>query len=196
MFEDASAKCILYAAFTAGVIAAADEQDQHPVAPVMMHALRRGEAGLSRQRFDAKLMRLDRPRVRTLWACIRDKGGGAQHQRLKQRRSRSSFGHRREPAFDAAIQWIVIALLVMRAMRQARAFSVCHLKGGIASATIGAAGGHPCVARQIIPTPRKRCPFRVAGISQLARRQELGGRRGDALAGGNSESPGHVSPSQ
>src|SRR3546814_10026617 len=88
----------------------------------MVHALRRGKAGLSRQGLDTELVRFHRPRVRTLRARIRDQGGGAQHQRLKQRRSGLISSHRREPALDSAIQWIVIALLVMRPMRQTRAF--------------------------------------------------------------------------
>ncbi len=72
-------------------------------------------------------------------------------------------GDRLEPAFDPAIQRVVVAALVMRLMRFARDRLPRGAKTGKAAAAIAPAIGHVHIDAEIVPTRRETVPIAQPG---------------------------------
>ena len=190
----------------AGDVDPADQQHQHPVDAVAVHALRGRPAVLARARLDAELVDLDMP------------GGGPQRRRgqpVEQARGRCAriarsagwpadrVGHRLEPALDAAVQRVVVAALVMRLVRLAHDPRRRWRGSGEAAAAVAPAIGHEHVDAEIVPARGKRPP--VAQPGRLQQRRISGARtkakpsRATAAASGASNSVigdrlSHLSP--
>src|SRR6266550_8549020 len=71
---------------------------------------------------------------------------------------RDRLDHRLEPAFDAAIQRVVVAALVMRLMRLAGNARRAGAETGEAAAAITPAIGHEGVDPEIVPTRGEAVP--------------------------------------
>src|SRR5260370_28354252 len=96
------------------------------------------------------------------------------------------FDHRFEPAFDASVQRVVVAALIMRLMRLARYTCRAGAKTGKASAAVAPAIGHEGVDPEIVPArgeplplahPRPfhhGAPFRRAGMGETVALDGLG----------------------
>ena len=107
---DLAALQVVDGGLAAGDVRTGDEQDQHPVDAVAMHALRRGLARLAWRSLDAELVKLDMPGAgaqRFGRGRSEDVEAGAQ-DRVQRRMLRDCVADRLEPAGKAAIQRVVV----------------------------------------------------------------------------------------
>ena len=68
-------------------------------------------------------------------------------------------GDRLEPAFEAAVQRVVVAALVMRLMRLTDDLRAGGAKRGKAAAAVAPAIGHVGIDAEIAPAPREAVPI-------------------------------------
>src|SRR5262245_24379553 len=104
-----------------GDVLACHEHHEHPVDAVAMQALRSRPALFANARLDSELMTLHvprrRPELRRREAVEHRKA--QLENRMQRGIFRSGVENRLEPAFDAAIQRVVVTALVVRLMRLA-----------------------------------------------------------------------------
>src|SRR5260370_42570385 len=89
---------------------------------------------------------------------------------------------RLEPAFDAAIERVVVAALVMRLMRLAGDLGTAGAERGKAAAAIAPAIGHEGIDAEIVPAAGERIPIAQPGRLQYAAHLRCM-RIGEAAAG-------------
>src|SRR5438477_488910 len=139
----------------------ADEQHQHPIDAVAVHALRGRASLLTGARLDAELVNLDVPGIGT----HRCRGQpieqifAGREDRLHRRMRTDRVGDRFEPAFEAAVQRVVVAALVMRLMRLADDLGAGGAKRGKTAAAVAPAIGHVGIDAEIAPAPREAVPI-------------------------------------
>ena len=139
----------------------ADQQHQHPIDAVAVHALRGWASLLTGARHDAELVDLDVPGMGT----HRCRGQpieqifAGREDRLHRRMRTDRVGDRLEPAFEAAVQRVVVAALVMRLMRLADDLRAGGAKRGKAAAAVAPAIGHVGIDAEIAPAPREAVPI-------------------------------------
>ncbi len=160
-----------------GDVLAADHQHQHPVHPVLVHALRRRLPSRAGPRLDAELVHLDVPgghRRQPVEQVVAEADDG----RNAAPRLSSSIGV--EPARDAAVQRVVVAALVVRLVRLALDPVGRGAEGGVAALPVAAAIGHVGVQPEIVParanapSPARPCAPSAARISGASHEHEPG----------------------
>jgi hypothetical protein len=100
-------------------VAAADQQHQHKVDAVAVHALGRGLAVLALAGLDAELMGLD-VLARRLGCEASEQGAAVFQDGAHAGAVANLFGDRLDPALDAAVQMVVVQGLVVRPVRPAQ----------------------------------------------------------------------------
>src|SRR5690242_11401423 len=86
--------------------------------------------------------------------------------RLHRRMRTDFFGDRLEPAFEAAVQRIIVTALVMRLVRLANDLAAGGAKRGKAAAAIAPAIGHVGIHAEIIPALSETVPIAQTGLFQ------------------------------
>jgi aromatic ring-opening dioxygenase catalytic subunit (LigB family) len=172
---------IVHGGCAASDIAAGDQQHQHIVDAVAMHALRRGLALLAEAGLDAELVRLDMP--------MRHVGREAAEQRAAifedgaEARALGDLGlDRLEPALDAAVQHVVVEALIVRLMRPAH--DRTPALGGEdrePPASIASTVSHVGVGREIVPALGEGRP--VGERAEAAQRGAHVGRLDEGITG-------------